>query len=276
MAKRNAFTLIELLVVISIIAQLVSILLPALNSARQTAYKVVCASDLRSIGQALTLYCDNEKGALPPQRIWPTASTEGTWGYRSLVIQDANPAAYKPYPRNTELEWFSLGKLWETGQMKDFQVFYCPGIPNAVSNNALRWLNVEYYTDPVTGEWVMPPLSVDANGKIRVSYNYWTHGQKKIEKLHQRPFYYDTIHNWLAIPHRSSQNEPKGMNILYGDGHVEFVNKADLFDWDIWHPFGSEEVDKGPGNSGLSFLKILAIIEDKDPSRVNVNTPFDW
>lgn len=65
-ARRHAaFTLVELLVVIGIIAILVSILLPALNKARESGKSVRCLSNLRQMGVALSIYQSEWDGFIP-------------------------------------------------------------------------------------------------------------------------------------------------------------------------------------------------------------------
>lgn len=101
------FTLIELLVVVGIIAVLMSILLPSLQRARDSAATVKCAANLRSIGQGLMSYSAENRQMLPASYGYrgtviaadgtqtPTAASYGYVHWSSFILGTVAPDAFK-------------------------------------------------------------------------------------------------------------------------------------------------------------------------------------
>ena len=109
----GGFTLIEVLVVIGIIALLLAILLPTMERVRHRAYIANCGSNLRQIGQYLSLYANEHHGQLPRTVYVPGAPVQygtggaaaATSGYKWLgrlgaefaLAADINPGTKPPY-----------------------------------------------------------------------------------------------------------------------------------------------------------------------------------
>lgn len=74
----RAFTLIELLVVIGVIALLLAILLPALAGARESSRATACTVNVRSIGQSLAVYADDQREVFPHWSAWQVFGANGT------------------------------------------------------------------------------------------------------------------------------------------------------------------------------------------------------
>lgn len=113
---RAGFTLIELLVVVAIIAILISILLPALGRAKEAARAAVCAANMKSVGQAFSIYLAENRAVYPPSYMYP---------YNSAGAVDfQNQNAAHPYGY-LHWSWFLFGQ----GAVDD-DAFTCPSIRN--------------------------------------------------------------------------------------------------------------------------------------------------
>ena len=82
--RNKGFTLVELLVVIGIIAVLISILLPALSKARGQANILKCQANLRTMGQGIVMYANQNKG------YFPVGTFDGTWDSNTGSLRNAN------------------------------------------------------------------------------------------------------------------------------------------------------------------------------------------
>jgi len=134
--KRKGFTLVELLVVIGIIALLISILMPSLARARQSANLVACQSNFKQVYTALSFYANENKGFLP---------------FASDVTVTGNTAAYNGGPSGTNDNlWITLSGLLGTKVDSVWndrlsQVFVCSeaefNFPNVWAPMMIRTIN---------------------------------------------------------------------------------------------------------------------------------------
>jgi prepilin-type N-terminal cleavage/methylation domain-containing protein len=112
----RAFTLIELLVVISIIAVLISIIMPAIGGSRRHGMAVTCATHLHDVGQAMEAYLAENNGVFPPSYIYPYDG-EGNYDLENQPVD--HPYGYIHW------SWF----LYNKGAVSD-ETFRCPAMLN--------------------------------------------------------------------------------------------------------------------------------------------------
>lgn len=143
--RSSGFTVIELLVTIAIIAVVVALLLPAVQSARESARRMQCKNNLKQIGLALSMYHD-AVGTLPPGR---NSWNLGTWQV-SLLPYVEQTAFYNSYQQVED--YMSPANLAVT--RKRFNIFSCPSdyerTPlNEVTahNYACNYGNTDLYQD---------------------------------------------------------------------------------------------------------------------------------
>lgn len=99
---RCAFTLLELLVTVAVSALLISLLLPGLRTARMLAGRLSCASNMRQIGAAVTLYAQANRGRFPETTHGQMA--DKSWIYTlAAFLQEVDAVRICPAdPKRTE------------------------------------------------------------------------------------------------------------------------------------------------------------------------------
>ncbi len=119
--RTSALTLMELLVVIGVLSLLIAILMPAMRKSREAGRRAVCMSNLKSTGQALHTYANNNEGLLVP------GNSPLPWDVWGGVAESEDPNALN---KNQQV---NLGYLLVPNEelpmpCSDNHVFFCPSM----------------------------------------------------------------------------------------------------------------------------------------------------
>lgn len=231
--RTQAFTLIELLVVISIIALLISILLPALSAARAAGRQIACASNVRQIVIAHTNYSVDSDGYLVPMVTGPTSVLGyNDWSGILAAKQYVETAEVYACPEdNIERSTAGLPLPPEDYEIRSYGVNDMRYNPRDLREAGFRfpwpeYENYEPHPDSVIERIENIPGSIFLVGE---NYGY-------IEQLTdpvKRPFVtvpeFESMFFDAANQHRAG-----GGNYGYADGHAAFSlhEEVDKFDAD--------------------------------------------
>jgi prepilin-type N-terminal cleavage/methylation domain-containing protein/prepilin-type processing-associated H-X9-DG protein len=246
--RRRAFTLIELLVVVSIIALLVSILMPSLGKAREQARRVVCVTNCKTMGLAANLYADqSNEYVLPVLSGWLTskgdaANNNKLWFQNKLFVKLVEFQGAK----NSEAENKPNAGTYILTLPDDFK---CPSDRRTVGNGIL-YIASDNQILGVSYSYNLMSLLVPGKG-----YNYYHyHGvgkrsvvrhpsQKMLtmdgldycvyETCADYTVYWDLwgektmsdYHAWNAPSYRHGE----GANLAFFDGHAAYMRKEDVY-----------------------------------------------
>ena len=220
--REKCFTLIELLVVIAIIAILAGMLLPALNSAREKARSIQCASNLKGIALAGNLYVMDNKNYFWPAYI-NTGIGAGCYWPALFTSNDGLGYVKNGMSFNCPSTPVYLESRWREGRTMNDWVYSIPGYGYNYMYPGGGWKggdSIYSYGLPASMNIVNSPtnlllmadtIGVSSDGTPTLTGEYGNMGA---------PFLYPKYSGGsgsLWIRHKGA------LNVAFGDGHVESV-----------------------------------------------------
>ena len=219
-----AFTLIELLIVIAIISVLLTILVPALQKAREHAKRVTCMAHLNACGKAFVDYSMENKGK-PPRCMADVSMGMGSY---ALWVRDLADDRYQGY--------IGHGILGNTRYITNPEMFYCPSNTNETLKYGMQspswfsngfgggWPDGEIPRDVPAGQrWVQSTYQYrslfDGEGPASEAKPGW-----RAPNFDQDNEHYALMSDVYADPRRGvDYHHIEGYNTVYVDGHAGFV-----------------------------------------------------